>query len=391
MDTLICTSCTFSKESIELETTTDMQCPECGGHLSKKEERKYQPEQHQVEFTGEAGEYFRIWIVNTFLTIITLGIYAAWAKVRNRQYFYAHTSIAGHHFDYLANPIAILKGNIIIGALFLIYMLSGHFAPDMAPLIVLIFYIILPFLIYKSLKFYAHNSAYRNIRFNFHGTLGQSYIIYIIKPLLIPITLGLYYPLWALNQKKYFFDNFAYGTTINNFEGKSDTFWKVYIIAFLQYTGIIFLGVLLIGFFVSTLTFGDTLSQDQSSLNKYLMLISMAFAYLVMLAGIALVQQYIYGRITNYCWSVSSLGKLSFISTLQVGKLAWIRITNIMAILFSIGLLIPWAKIRRTRYILDNLTVVSSQSLDDFTADVEPDVSALGDAATDFIDFEIGL
>jgi len=35
-----------------------------------------------VEFTAGAGEYFRIWIVNLALTIVTLGVYSAWAKVR---------------------------------------------------------------------------------------------------------------------------------------------------------------------------------------------------------------------------------------------------------------------------------------------------------------------
>jgi len=37
-------------------------------------------------FHGEAREYFRIWIVNTAMTIGTLGVYAAWAKVRRRRY-----------------------------------------------------------------------------------------------------------------------------------------------------------------------------------------------------------------------------------------------------------------------------------------------------------------
>ncbi|RYZ95608.1 MAG: DUF898 family protein, partial [Proteobacteria bacterium] len=32
-----------------------------------------------LEFRGQAGEFFRIWIVNTLLTILTLGIYSAWA------------------------------------------------------------------------------------------------------------------------------------------------------------------------------------------------------------------------------------------------------------------------------------------------------------------------
>ena len=36
-----------------------------------------------LEFRGNGYEYFRIWIVNILLTIMTLGIYSAWAKVRN--------------------------------------------------------------------------------------------------------------------------------------------------------------------------------------------------------------------------------------------------------------------------------------------------------------------
>ena len=50
---------------------------------------------YPVEYTATAGEYFRIWIVNLALTIVTIGIYSAWAKVRKRRYFYAHTHIDG--------------------------------------------------------------------------------------------------------------------------------------------------------------------------------------------------------------------------------------------------------------------------------------------------------
>ncbi len=35
-----------------------------------------------LSFTGTAGDYFRIWIANIALTLLTLGIYSAWAKVR---------------------------------------------------------------------------------------------------------------------------------------------------------------------------------------------------------------------------------------------------------------------------------------------------------------------
>ena len=56
-------------------------------------------ESQRLTFTGSGGEYFKIWIVNLLLTIVTLGIYSAWAKVRRNEYFYRHTRLAGAGFD----------------------------------------------------------------------------------------------------------------------------------------------------------------------------------------------------------------------------------------------------------------------------------------------------
>ena len=66
------------------------------------------------EFRGNGGEYFRIWIVNLLLTIVTLGIYSAWAKVRRLRYFYGNTLLDGHSFEYHGRPLAILKGRLIV-------------------------------------------------------------------------------------------------------------------------------------------------------------------------------------------------------------------------------------------------------------------------------------
>ena len=67
----------------------------------------------RLEFRGKASEYFRIWIVNLFLTLATLGIFSAWAKVRKKRYFYSHTLLDGTSFEYRGRPIPILKGRII--------------------------------------------------------------------------------------------------------------------------------------------------------------------------------------------------------------------------------------------------------------------------------------
>ena len=70
---------------------------------------------YRFEFRGTGGAYFRIWIVNLALSIITLGIFSAWAKVRTKRYFNGSTSVAGHAFDYHASGFKILIGRSILG------------------------------------------------------------------------------------------------------------------------------------------------------------------------------------------------------------------------------------------------------------------------------------
>src|SRR4026207_2339411 len=76
------------------------------------------------EFRGNGGEYFRIWIVNLLLTIVTLGIYSAWAKVRRLKYMYRNTQIADSSFDYHGSPVAILKGRLVALVLLIAYNFS---------------------------------------------------------------------------------------------------------------------------------------------------------------------------------------------------------------------------------------------------------------------------
>ena len=78
------------------------------------------------EFRGNGGEYFRIWIVNLLLTIVTLGIYSAWAKVRRLRYFYGNTFLDGQSFDYHGQPLAILKGRLIVVAGYVVFLVASH-------------------------------------------------------------------------------------------------------------------------------------------------------------------------------------------------------------------------------------------------------------------------
>ena len=77
---------------------------------------------HPFEFRGNSAEYFRIWVINLALSLLTLGIFSAWAKVRRERYFYGNTWVAGAPFEYLASPINVLKGRLIAFALLIAYV-----------------------------------------------------------------------------------------------------------------------------------------------------------------------------------------------------------------------------------------------------------------------------
>src|SRR5690606_1900422 len=100
-------------------------------------------------FTGTAREYFGIWIVNILLTILTLGVYSAWAKVRRNRYFYGNTRLAGGSFDYHASPVRILIGRIIVLVIFVAYNLAPQFVPLVGGLIGVAFLFALPFFVMR--------------------------------------------------------------------------------------------------------------------------------------------------------------------------------------------------------------------------------------------------
>ncbi len=341
----------------------------------------------RLRFTGAGGEYFRIWIVNLFLTVLTLGIYSAWAKVRTRRYFYAHTLLADHPFDYWANPWFILRGNLILGFGLLLFLAFESFGPVYSGIVLAAFYGFLPFLIYKSLRFNAVNSSYRNLRFRFRGSLKESYNTYLFIPLLIPLTLGLIFPYWVFRRKKYFFENFTFGRSPNTYTGSFGPFYQVYGIIGLMVTLLAVVAGGGVFFFVSQ-PHGLALGLDDT--HRFFTLMAIA-GFLVAMTTFTCIQQFLFARLTNYCWDRTSVEGLCFSSSLNVGNLLWLRLTNLLGIIFSLGLLIPWARVRRARYLVESLTLFSDRSLDTFTAAEQSAESAIGEAVTGFFDIDIGL
>src|SRR5882672_4287789 len=148
-----------------------------------------------IRFTGSGSEYFRIWIVNLLLTIVTLSLYHPWAKVRRLRYFYGNTLVDGHALDFHGDPKKMLRGYLLVGLMVILYSVAGKFSPTAGLVAFLIVGAIWPALFKASMQFRLANTSWRGLRFRFKGDVGGSYKAML--PLFVP---GLLFLLAALGM-----------------------------------------------------------------------------------------------------------------------------------------------------------------------------------------------
>src|SRR5687768_7907623 len=135
-------------------------------------------------FTGDGAEYFRIWVVNLLLTIATLGIYSAWAKVRKTRYFCQNTRLEGHAFDYHGDARAILLGRVIALVLLLGYTFASDISRATALVMVGVLCAVGPWLFMRAQRFRLANSSWRGLRFGFDAQTYEAYRV-VLPPLVI--------------------------------------------------------------------------------------------------------------------------------------------------------------------------------------------------------------
>lgn len=345
------------------------------------------PQEIRFEFAGNAREYFGIWIVNVLLTLVTLGIYSAWAKVRRKRYFYGNTKLSGSSFAYLADPVAILKGWFLAVVVFAIYSATTHFYPRTAPIFFLAFLMVLPWLVVRAASFNAHNTAFRNVRFHFAKNYSEAVKVFVGLVVLIPFTLGLILPYYAYRQKKFIVDHSSYGSSRFKLDVGPGKFYVTYLKALGAL--LVSIGFITIAVPISSAFFGKPIG-DQVEVPKQALMMSV-IVVMTMMALYFAVFLYLSTAVTNLIWNHAEIGGNRFRSTLQFRRIFWLYLSNIFAIALSLGLLAPWARVRLTRYRLGNLVLLATGDLDDFIAKTQTRVDAAGEEMSELFGVDIGL
>lgn len=337
-------------------------------------------------FSGKAADYFGIWIVNLLLSLVTLGIYTAWAKVRRLRYFYGNTWLDGHNFEYLAKPKQILIGRIIVVGALLIYNFLVQVSPFFGILIVP-YLIAFPWLVNKSMAFNARMTSYRNVRLNFAGSYWGAFKAFVLWPFLALLTLGIMMPFASRASANYIGNNLGYGKS--RFQTKTE------LRAFYAHLGQSFLvlffvtivtGLLgmLIGFIAGIK--GNVTSGVEFSDTANGLALGMVAGLFGLYSGVAIAYTFYSAGARNITFNSSTLdGTHSFISTLGRWRYAWILISNLLVSLVSLGLMMPWAAVRTWRYLAENTKFIAAGSMDHFIDTTAPEGNV---GASEFFDIE---
>lgn len=336
-------------------------------------------------FTGSARAYFQIWVVNILLTVLTLGIYSAWAKVRRMQFFYGNTKLDGDGFSYTASPIAILKGRLIAVALIVTYSVAGYMLGPMAEgALFFLLLFVFPFLMAAALRFHARVTLWRNVPFRWTGSYADVFKAYLLWPIAAMLTLGLLFPFAARAMRQVTVNRLRFGTS------RFETYPPIG-----PFYGALFVAVVL---FVGTFLGGWLVWQAFAGLLQLLLpgtvsnIVAIAWLPLFGLLGFVIAASWFAAAARNATLAALRLERgHRFDCNLSEFRFAWIRISNFLAILFSLGLLIPWAAVRAWRYDVQAVVMLPNGSLDQFVGQQEAAGRAFGAEFGGFQGVDIGV
>ncbi len=335
-----------------------------------------------VTFTGTAREYFGIWIVNLMLSIVTLGIWSAWAKVRNRMYILGNTGIDGRPFGYHASGLQILLGRLVVIAFLAGIYATALISPTVSGIVWLLFLMVTPWLINRGLRFNATMTSWSTVRFDFRGSYLRSALVFVIYPFLSVVSLGLFVPYATRAVKRYTIGGHRLGVSMFGFSSGIRPFWMAFLL-----TGACggILVLIAIGAAWTVMSAGPANTHSAH-------VVAMMNVFLVALFALIPVSVFYAAFLRNAIYAAITVeNDHRFHSAISPPRYVWIAFSNAVAIACSLGMLLPWARIRMTRYLCSRTWLVPAGSLDDIIDEARSRETAVGDAWMDLDGIDVGV
>ena len=306
-------------------------------------------ERHQLTFHGAGGDLFGIQMLNMLLTIVTMGFYFFWGKVKVRKYIFGHAEFEGDRFGYHGTGKELLFGFLKAFLVFFLPLILLDVLPDLMGagrgmkgiaviLTYLIFMVFIPMAMVGARRYRLSRTSWRGIRFSFRGKTWEFLKLFIWGSFLTTITLGLYNPIFETRRYGFMASHSHFGNQKFNFNGNGRELFGPYL-----------------------------------------------RAMLLMLPTLGLYWFWFLARKQRFFWEHTSFGSIRFHSTVTGGPLLRLSLGNLALLIVTLGLAWPWIAVRNVHFAFKYVTLEGPLDLENIRQEAQA-ASATGEALSGFMD-----
>jgi uncharacterized membrane protein YjgN (DUF898 family) len=308
---------------------------------------------YQLEFKGQGSAFFGILIVNWILTVLTLGFYYPWARAKQLQYIYSHTTLNNESFYFSGTGAEIFKGFIKLIGMYLLFLVGyGLFvsyaeSPILAIILLYLCMIaIIPLILHGSLRYRMSRTSYRGIRFGYRGDRKELMVQFFRDILLTIVTLGIYSAWFSMNLRSYTHRHIRFG----NVEFSNEARGGEYFILYLK------------GYLLTFLTLG---------------IYSFWF------------QKDIFNYYIDKMELKQGENRIKMHSTATGGAFFKLIITNFLLLIFTFGIASAWVEMRTLRFIFSHIQMTGNIDLSSVSQTETEYNDAFGEDAVDFFNIDM--
>ena len=309
----------------------------------------------RVTFHGTGRELAGIHVVSMFLTLITLGVYYFWAKTRIRRYLYAATEIENDRFAYHGTGRELLIGFLKALLIFILPIIALQSVPQLLgadPVTQSVAGLLGSVLagvfgavaIIGARRYRLSRTSWRGIRFSFRADTKEFIKLLYTWGILMGLTLGLYYPVFLTRKYTYLTDHSYFGSARFRFDGHPRGLVKPFF-------RMVAVGLVALAAFPLAAIAGSMAGP-------------LAFI-VVPLAGAAFawaIAAFVAHK-RRFFWNNTGLDGALFNCTVTADGLLKLYVGNGLLLAVTLGLAMPWVKVRNARYTCTHLTLTGTLDL----------------------------
>lgn len=333
-----------------------------------------------LEYDGNIGELYGIFLINLLLTIVTLGIFRCWAITRYRRYLWSHMRFQNERFEYtgrgrdlflgLLMAIGILLGLAIAAGL--LSALLGRINQVLGALPIAALYVTILILAFaarfSAQRYRLSRTVWCGIRGGMQGSALRYGVRNLLYALMLPFTLFQLVPWMQVRLAERRINASQFGSLAFAFRGRAAQLYLPYLAVFVG-TLLLFAviaGVVWVGVAPSIMPLVGAGGKDPRLLAAIQHAMLLGFAGVILFGvGSSLISCWYWALLGRHIVGNTTLGPLRLSSIVTGPGLLWLMLGNALIALFTLGFGLPVVVHRSARFLAR--TVLVAGTLDEAT------------------------